>query len=94
MGVRLNLNPDVEARLIAEARSQGLPLERLAEQLLKDALSASPLSQGAMTVNEFRRILADIASGSEHLPDLPTESFSRETFYEDPLSGGHSVPRR
>jgi len=47
-----------------------------------------------MTVDEFRRMLADIASGSEHLPDLPTESFSRETFYEDPLSGGHSVPRR
>lgn len=36
-----------------------------------------------MTIDEFHRMLAAVAEGSENLPDLPTESFSRESFYED-----------
>jgi hypothetical protein len=39
-----------------------------------------------MTIEEFHRMLAAIAEGSEKLPDLPTESFSRESFYEDSLA--------
>ena len=35
-----------------------------------------------------------MAEGSEALPDLPTESFSRESFYEDRLDGRDGVPRR
>ena len=47
-----------------------------------------------MSVDEFHRMLAAIAEGSERLPDLPTESFSRESFYEDRLDGRDAVPRR
>jgi hypothetical protein len=39
-------------------------------------------------------MLDAMAEGSEKLPDLPTESFSRESFYEDRLNGGDAVPRR
>jgi hypothetical protein len=31
-----------------------------------------------------------MAEGSEKLPNLPTESFSRESFYEDRLDGRDS----
>jgi hypothetical protein len=37
--VRVELNPETEARLIAEARAKGLPMEKVAEQLLKEALT-------------------------------------------------------
>jgi hypothetical protein len=37
MTIRVELNPEMEARLVAEARSQGMPLEKLAERLLKEA---------------------------------------------------------
>jgi hypothetical protein len=40
-----------------------------------------------MSVEEFHRMLDAMAEGSERLPDFPTESFSRETFYEDRLGG-------
>jgi hypothetical protein len=94
MTIRVNLNPEVEARLISEARSQGVPLEKLAERLLNEALTASSLSHGVLTVDEFHHMLEDMAEGSEKLPNLPTESFSRESFYEDRLDGKDAVPPR
>ena len=94
MTIQVNLNPETEARLIEEARAQGLPLEKLAERLLKEALASSPSPEGALTVEEFHKMLGAMAEGSEKLPNLPTESFSRESFYEDRVDGRDTVPRR
>jgi hypothetical protein len=94
MTIRVDLNPETEARLISEARSRGVPLEKLAERLLKEALTASSLPHGVLTVDEFHHMLEGMAEGSEKLPDLPTESFSRESFDEDRLDGRDAVPRR
>src|SRR2546426_8335321 len=94
MTIRVELNPETEARLVAEARSQGVPLEKLAERLLKQALIANSLPQGVLTVDEFHHMLEGMAEGSEKLPNLATESFSRESFYEDRLDGRHAVPPR
>jgi len=94
MTIRVELNPDLEARLIAQARSQGVPVEKLAERLLNEAATASSLPQGTLTVDEFDRMLKAIAEGSDNLPLLPTEASSRESFYEDRLDGRDAVPRR
>jgi hypothetical protein len=94
MTIRLELTPETEARLKAEARAKGLPLEKVAEQILKEALTERTSAHGAMSVEEFHRMLDAMAEGSENLPDLPTESFSRESFYEDRLNGGDAAPRR
>jgi hypothetical protein len=94
MTIRLELTPETEARLKAEARAKGLPLEKVAEQILKEALTERTPARGTMSVEEFHRMLDAMAEGSENLPDLPTESFSRESFYEDRLNGGDAVPRR
>jgi hypothetical protein len=81
MNIRVNLDPETEARLIAEARAQGVPLEKLAERLLNEALTLGSSANGMLTVDEFHHMLQSMAEGSDTLPDLPTESFSRETFY-------------
>src|SRR5947209_1795224 len=94
MTIRVELNPETEARLIAEARAKGLTLERVAEQLLREALTGRSLSRGQMSVEEFHRMHGAMAEGSERLPDLPTESFSRESFYEGRLDGRDALPRR
>lgn len=94
MTIRVELNPETEARLKAEARAKGLPVETVAEQLLKEALTERAVAHGRLTVEEFHRMLDAMAQESEKLPDLPTESFSRESFYEDRLNGGDAVPRR
>jgi hypothetical protein len=94
MTIRVELNPETEARLKAEARAKGLPVETVAERLLKEALTGRAGSHGQLSVEEFHRMLDAMAEGSEKLPDLPTESFSRASFYEDRLNGGDAVPRR
>lgn len=94
MTIRVELNPETEARLKAEARAKGLPVEAVAEQLLQEALTGGTVSPGQLSVEEFHRMLDAMAEGSEKLPDLPTEAFSRESFYEDRLNGGNAVPRR
>jgi hypothetical protein len=66
MTIRVELNPEMEARLVAEARSQGVPLEKLAERLLKEALTASSLPYGVLTVDEFHQMLEGMAEGSEN----------------------------
>jgi len=81
MTIRVELNAETEERLKAEARAKGLPLEKLAEQLLKEALTGRAGSHGRLSAEEFHRMLDAMAQGSEKLPDLPTESFSRESFY-------------
>jgi hypothetical protein len=91
--IHIELNPETEARLIAEARAKGLPLEKVAEELLKEALTERSLSASRMSIEEFHQMLEAMAAGSERLPDLPTASFSRESFYEDPLNGRDAVPR-
>lgn len=94
MTIRIELSPETEARLKAAARAKGQPLEKVAEQLLKEALTERASSHGRMSIVEFHRMLDAMAKGSEKLPDLPTESFSRESFYEDRLNGRDAVPRR
>ncbi len=94
MTIRVKLNPDTEARLIAKSRAQGLPPETIAERLLQEALAERSISRGQLSADEFHQMLEAMAEGSEKLPDLSTESFSRESFYEDRLDGRGAVPRR
>jgi hypothetical protein len=92
--IKVDLSPETEARLVAQARAQGLPLEKVAERLLKEALTELPLSRGQLSVEEFHGMLTAISEGSEKLPNLRTESFSRESFYEDRLDGRDAVSPR
>lgn len=83
MTIQVELNAEIEARLLAEARLQGVTLESVAERLLEEAVALRPLAQGNLTVEEFHRMLDALAADSEKLPNLPTGSFTRESFYED-----------
>jgi hypothetical protein len=84
MIIQIKLNAETDSRLTAEARAKGLTPETVAERLLEKALGGHSLSQGRMSLEEFRQMLREMAEGSEKLPNLPTESFTRESFYEDP----------
>jgi hypothetical protein len=81
--LQLELSPESEARLAAEARAQGIPLEKVAERLLQEALAARPAPGGKLSVEAFHALLAALAKGSEELPNLETGSFTRESFYKD-----------
>jgi hypothetical protein len=83
MTISVELDPEMEARLMAEARSQGITAAKAAERLLSLALTQRTVPPGKLTVGEFRSMLAGLAEGAENLPDLPTEEFTRESFYRD-----------
>jgi hypothetical protein len=99
MTIKVELNPETEALLVAKARSQGVPLEKLAAQLLNEAVTVGGESiheetRGQLSVEEFHHMLKGIAEGSDRLPNLSTESFSRESFYEERVDGPEAPPRR
>lgn len=83
MTIQVELNPEIEAQLVAEARVRGIPLEKVAERLLQEALASLSVPLGNLTVEGFHTMLNALSAGSEGLPNLPTESFTRESFYED-----------
>jgi hypothetical protein len=83
MTIQVELDPELGARLAAQARAQGLPLERAAARILEEAMASGRTASCDLTVGDFHALLAAMAEGSERLPSLPTESFTRESFYED-----------
>lgn len=85
MTIQVEISPEAEARLVAEARAQGIPPEKVAERLLQEALATRSIPQGNLTVEELHAMLNAIAEGSDKLPRVPTSAFTRESFYEDRL---------
>ena len=82
MTIRIELNTEMEARLAAQARARGIPLEMAAARLLEEAMASGNRVSADLTVDDFHAMLTLLAEGSEALPDLPTESFTRDSFYE------------
>lgn len=83
MTIKIELGPEAEAQLLSEARAQGVRPEQAAEHLLREALALRSGPRGNLTVSDFHNMLDGLAKGSDELPSLPTESFTRESFYED-----------
>ena len=83
MTIQVELNPETEARLAAKARAEGMPLERAAARVLEDAMAHRVAPASNLTVGDFHSMLATMSEGSEGLPSLPTDGFTRESFYQE-----------
>jgi hypothetical protein len=82
--IQIELRPEVEAKLAAEAQAQGMGIEAYVENLLKQALSTgSPFTWSEPTPAEVDAFFEKMAAGSEKIPQLPDEAFRRESFYQD-----------
>jgi hypothetical protein len=82
MTIQVELNPEIEARLLAEASARGVAVEEYARELLREALHLSPSRRGHLTPEEAQEMLRALGEGSEKLPVLPDSAFSRESLYE------------
>jgi len=80
--VKLDLNPEVEAGLIALAKAQGVSLEAYMEKVLRErsaagrAASASGASQKAQAFRAFAR-------AQRRTPPLSDEAVSRQQLSRD-----------
>jgi hypothetical protein len=81
MSVRLELKPEVEARLASRARERGLPLNAYLQSIIED-LARTPEAPAA-SLEELRVILDALAEMGKGLPQLPSAAFTRESIYRD-----------
>ena len=82
MAIILNLPPEVEASLTAQARTLGLPLNAYVQSLLQQQAALGGAAQ-TLSLDQFEAELDALAQGSERLPYLPLEALARENIYQD-----------
>lgn len=82
MTIQVELSPEVEARLAAQAVVRGVALETYASQLLQEATMPDVAGNGVLASSDLQAMLREVAEGSESLPKLPTSAFGRDSFYE------------
>ena len=82
MAITLNLPPEVEASLAAQARALGLQLNFYVQTLLEQQAGMGHTEQ-TINVEQFEAELDALAQGSDQLPYLPPAALTRESFYQD-----------
>jgi hypothetical protein len=83
MAIQVQLSPEAEANLAAQASLRGIALEQHARRLLEDAARPYPTGKGIMTPEEVDELSMRLSEGTEHLPILPPEVNDRANYYED-----------
>lgn len=83
MTILLELDPETEARLKAQAERLGMAPEQYAGEFLRENLPSRVTEKGRLTREGLHAMLKEVGEGAENLPKLPTSAFTRESFYED-----------
>lgn len=81
MNVTLELTPEIEHRVTAEAAAQGVSVEAYLTSLIEGG--ALLLGPKVTTPEQFEADMDLLAEGSERLPVLSPDAFSRESIYAD-----------
>lgn len=82
--IQIELRPEVEARLAAEAQARGVDIEAYVESLLEQAITTNPpLPPRTRTQEEMAAFYDAMAAHTDKIPQLPDEAFTRESFYQD-----------
>jgi hypothetical protein len=82
MTIRVELDQEMEKQLAAEALARGIALELYAQRLLQEAMMASRgKGHSRASQEEFRVFLDALASNTPNVPQLRSETFSREMIY-------------
>ena len=84
MTVTLELKPEVEERIIAEAKARGLSVEDYIQQELEASI-ASPQTSEQMPYEEWLRLFNEFMNSHDYIkaPPLSDEAISRESIYRD-----------
>jgi len=82
MAITLNLPPEVEASLAAQARALGLRLNAYVQTLLEQQAGIRRAEQ-TINLEQFEAELDALAQGSDKLRYLPAAALTRESFYQD-----------
>jgi len=78
MTVTIDLAPDIEARLVALAKAQGLGLPQYVERVLNEQIS---VQTGGLSPSERAAAWLASTDGLPVTPPLSDEAISRESMY-------------
>ena len=78
----LNLNPDVEARLRALARRNGISVEAFLQHIVEEKSRPAPREQ-QLSPEEWASQFEQWANSFPDTPPIPDEALSRENLYPD-----------
>lgn len=81
MTVRLELKPDVEQNLAAQARARGVPLDAYLQSVIEEVAGAGAARPAS--IQEIEAALDALAEMGRRLPQLPLEDLSRGSIYQD-----------
>jgi hypothetical protein len=69
--------------LAAQALTRGVSVEAYVQSLIEEAGRKSVPSRRSRSPEQIEAFFKSMAEGSQKLPSLPTESFTRASFYQD-----------
>ncbi len=81
MTVRLEIRPDIEANLAAQARARGKPLDAYLQDVIEELARTKAASPAGL--QDLQATLDALAEMGKGLPHLPSSAFSRESIYQD-----------
>ena len=81
MTIRVELNPEMERQLAAEALARGIELELHAKRLLQEPMASRRKGRSRASQKEFRAFLDALANKAPNVPQLRSDTFSREMIY-------------
>lgn len=79
--IQIELRPEIEALLAAEAQARGVEIRTYAARLIEQAVSSR--THHKPTDEEMRAFFQAMVLNSEKIPQLPDEAFQRASFYQD-----------
>lgn len=80
MTVRLELKPDIEANLTAQAGAKGVPLDAYLQSVLEELARAN--ATPSASPEDIEATLDRLAEMGKGLPHLPSSALSRESIYQ------------
>lgn len=82
MSIQIELRPEIEAELTAQAQKKGLPISQYVQRILEQHLPGQPV-ESAMTPEERAEAFQDWVENFPYRRNtpLPDEAISRESFY-------------
>jgi hypothetical protein len=84
MSINLELSPDTEARLIAQAAARGMSVEELLKTTIDTLLATSdPLSSAVSPQKRAEKFVNWARSHTTRTPPLSDEAISRESIYRE-----------
>jgi len=83
MTILVEVSPELEASLTAEAALHGMDLQKYAGKLLQERRPAYATGTGILQPGDVKAMTKALTRGSEKLPILTPEANDRASYYED-----------